>query len=396
MKIKSIEAFTIELKPNIKTKPRVPKSKDPYDLMGMVSPMRRYSNIPKSEWSSNWKRTACIIKSEDGKWGFGFTLYSGVTESIINDHLAKVLVGKDCMATELIWDIMQQSTIAYGTSGLSSFAISAIDNAVWDLKGKILDRPVYELIGGPQKDKIFCYASNTDFSYGTKNSIDWFMELGFKAVKLFLREGPESNLEGINRAEELVASTREQVGDDVEIAVDAWMSLNNEYAVRLAETLKPYRIKWLEDYLNPENIDGYQKLRDRIPWQTLATGEHWYSLYPFAQAASKGIVDIFQPDLNWVGGITAGIKICHLAESYGLTVIPHASTNYPYGQHLAYSMPSVSWAERSEGVSPPGVPLEEMVLFPGTPVIKNGYITPSDAPGFGLEITEDWLKDKAV
>jgi len=396
MKIKSIEAFTIELKPNIKTKPRVPKSKDPFDTRGMVSPMNRYPGIPRNEWSAGWKRTACIVKAEDGSWGFGFTLHSGVTERIINDHLSKILIGRNCMSTEMLWDVMQQSTISYGTSGLSSFAISAVDNAIWDLKGKILDRPVYELIGGPQKDKIFCYASNTSFEYGTKNSIEWFLELGFKAVKLFLREGPESNLEGINRAEELVASTREQVGKDVEIAVDAWMSLNNEYAVRLAEVLKPYRIKWLEDYLNPENLDGYQNLRNRIPWQTLATGEHWYSLYPFALAASKGIVDIFQPDLNWVGGITAGIKICHLAEAHGLSVIPHASTNYPYGQHLAFSMPAVPWAERSEGVSPPGVPLEEMVLLPGTPVIKDGYIIPSDGPGFGLEITEDWLRDRAV
>ena len=186
------------------------------------------------------------------------------------------------------------------------------------------------------------------------------------------------------------------MGNDVEIAVDAWMSLNNEYAVRLAESLRPYKIKWLEDYINPENLDGYQNLRNRIPWQTLATGEHWYSLYPFAVAASKGIVDIFQPDLNWVGGMTAGIKICHLAEAHGLTVVPHASTNYPYGQHLAFAMPAVPWAERSEGVAPPGVPLEEMVLLPGTPVIKNGYIIPSDEPGFGLDITQEWLKERAV
>jgi L-rhamnonate dehydratase len=396
MKIKSIQAFTVELKPNIKTTPRVPKSKNPFDMGGMVSPMRRYPNISRSDWSANWHKTAVIVTAEDGNWGFGFTLHSGATESIINDHLSSLLVGKNCMATEMLWDIMQQSTIPYGTSGLSSFAISAIDNALWDLKGKILERPVYELIGGPQKEKIFCYASNTDFTYGTKNSIEWFLELGFKAVKLFLREGPESNLAGINRSEELVASTREQVGNDIEIAVDAWMSLNNEYAVRLAESLRPYKIKWLEDYINPENLDGYQNLRNRIPWQTLATGEHWYSLYPFAVAASKGIVDIFQPDLNWVGGMTAGIKICHLAEAHGLSVVPHASTNYPYGQHLAFAMPAVPWAERSEGVAPPGVPLEEMVLLPGTPVIKNGYIIPSDAPGFGLEITQEWLKERAV
>ena len=173
-----------------------------------------------------------------------------------------------------------------------------------------------ELIGGPQKEKIFCYASNTDISYGTPNSIEWFLELGFKAVKLFLRDGPDSGLAGINRSVELVATTREQVGDDIEIAVDAWMSMNTDYVVRLAEALRPYKIKWLEDYMLPEDMDSYFNVRQRIPFQTLATGEHWYSIHPFALAASHGLVDIFQPDLGWVGGLTAGIKICHLAEAH--------------------------------------------------------------------------------
>ena len=304
--------------------------------------------------------------------------------------------GENCMATERIWDLMQKATAPYGTAGVSSFAISAVDNALWDLKGKLLGKPVYELIGGPQKEKIFCYASNTDLSYGTHNSIAWFLELGFKAVKLFLREGPDAGLAGLNRTEELVAKTRDQVGSDVEIAVDCWMSMNTDYMVRLAEILRPYRIKWLEDYMLPEDMDSYFNLRQRIPYQTLATGEHWYSLHPFALAASHGLVDIFQPDLQWVGGLTAGIKICHLAEAHGLTVIPHASTNYPYGQHLAYAMPAVMWAERSEGVAPPGVPLEELVVLPGTPIIKDGYLTPSNAPGFGFEFDLDWIEQRST
>ncbi len=119
------------------------------------------------------------------------------------------------------------------------------------------------------------------------------------------------------------------------------------------------------------------------------------SIHPFALAATHGLVDIFQPDLSWVGGMTAGVKICHLAEAHGITVIPHASTNYPWGQHLANAMPAVMWAERSEGVAPPGVPLEEMVTLPGTPIIKDGYLTPSDAPGFGLEINLEWLEERA-
>jgi L-rhamnonate dehydratase len=311
---------------------------------------------------------------------------------VINDHLAPLVTGHNCMATEKLWDMMQRATASYGTAGLASYAISAVDNALWDLKGKVVGRPVYELLGGPQKDRILCYGSNTDLTYSTKDSIDWFLELGFRAVKLFLRHGPEDGVEGVRRSEELVARTREQIGSDVELMVDAWMSTDVEYAVRLCEALRPYRIKWLEEYLLPDDFDAYFRVRERVPWQGLATGEHWYSIRPFALAASRGLVDIFQPDVQWVGGISAGVKICHLAEAHGLRVVPHASANYPFGQHLAYAMSAVLWGERSEGVSPPGVPLEEMVVLPGTPVVEDGYVVPSDAPGFGFEFDLEWLE----
>ena len=251
---------------------------------------------------------------------------------------------------------MQRATTAYGNVGLASYAISAVDNALWDLKGKLLGRPVYELLGGPQKDKIFCYASNTDTSYGVANSIDWFLELGFKAVKLFLPHGPNEGIEGLNKNVELVACTREQIGDDVELMLDAWISLNTEYVVRLSEALKPYRLKWLEDYLPPYDMDSYIKVRQRIPHQILATGEHWHTIHPFALAAGQGIVDIMQPDVAWVGGITAIVRICHIAEAHGLTVIAHGGMNYPYGQHLSYAMPAIAWGERSEGVFTAGRP----------------------------------------
>ncbi|GIT58640.1 MAG: hypothetical protein Ct9H300mP19_05880 [Dehalococcoidia bacterium] len=139
--------------------------------------------------------------------------------------------------------------------------------------------------------------------------------------------------------------------------------MNTDYMVRLAEIFRPYRIKWLEDYMLPGDMDSYFNLRQRIPYQTLATGEHWYSIHPFALAASHGLVDIFQPDLQWVGGLRRDQDLS-FSRSSGLTVIPHASTNYPYGQHLAYAMSAVMWAERSKGVAPPGVPLEELVVLP--------------------------------
>lgn len=392
MKIKSIIAVSIDLSPNIKTTPRVPKRQTP----DWVSPMMGYGEFAKADWSAPWGRTACVVTAENGTWGFGVTINSAPVNSIINNHFAPVLVGQNCMATEKVWDMMQRIATHYGNVGMASYAISAVDNALWDLKGKLLGVPVYELLGGPQKDKIFCYASNTDTSYGVENSIDWFLELGFKAVKLFVPHGPQEGIEGLNKNVELVARTRERIGDDVELMLDAWMSLNTEYVVRLVEALKPYRLKWLEDYLPPYDTDSYIKVRQRVPSQTLATGEHWHTIHPFALAAGQGLVDIMQPDVAWVGGVTAVVRICHIAEAHGATVIGHGGMNYPYGQHLAYAMPAIAWGERSEGVSPPGVPLEETVALPGTLVIKDGYLVPSDAPGFGLEITTDWLESRAL
>jgi len=396
MRIKEVQAAEIDITPRPKTKPRTPRLAESVEG---ITPMSRYPAFKgrRSSWAPNqrWRRVACVVTAEDGTWGLGITLYGGPVATIINDHFAPILVGENCMATEKLWDMMCRMASPYSSAGLASYAISAVDVALWDLKGKLLKRPVYELLGGPQKEKIFCYASNTDLSYGTEASIEWYMELGFKATKVFLTQGPVDGLDGLRKNEERVARVRELIGDDVELMVDCWMSLDVEYTVRLVEALRPYRIKWLEDYLISEDLEGYGNVRQRVPWQTLATGEHWYTPHPFATAASRRLVDILQPDVLWAGGITCCVRICHIAEAAGISVISHAGMNYPYGQHLAYAMPAVTWGERSEGVSPPGVPLEEMVALPGTAVIKDGYLVPNDAPGFGLEVTREWLESAA-
>jgi L-rhamnonate dehydratase len=186
------------------------------------------------------------------------------------------------------------------------------------------------------------------------------------------------------------------VGSGVELMLDAWTGLDVEYMVRMSERLRPYRLKWIEDYIRADDLVGYEVVRRRVPWQTLATGEHWYLPTTFAAAAGRRLVDIFQPDVLWCGGITSAVKICHIAQANHISVIPHGSMNYPYGQHLAMAMPAVVWGERSEGVSAPGVPLTEMVKLPGTAVIEDGYLVPSDAPGFGLEIDEAWVESVMV
>jgi|TARA_B100001105_G_C22372728_1_gene435821 L-rhamnonate dehydratase len=378
MKIKEVRAIEIELNPQPKTSPR-PSTRDKELVMNR--PIDRY---PKSGTDGDWKRPACIITAEDGTWGFGISLFGTPVASLINTVYAPRLIGENCMAIEKLWDMMVRLSTPFGASGLASYAVSAVDCALWDLKGKILQRPVYELLGGPQKEKIFCYASGFDQ--------EWYMELGFKATKLFCPYGPEHGMEGLRKLEEMVADARQRIGDNIELMLDAWTAFDVEFTVRLAEVLKPYKLKWIEDYISSEDLVGYQAVRQRIPWQTLASGEHWYLPTVFASAASRRLVDIFQPDVLWCGGITSAMKICHIAQASGITVITHAGMNYPYGQHLAFAMPSITWGERSEGVSLPGVPLEEMVKLPGTAVIQDGYLVPSDAPGFGLEIDQEWIE----
>ena len=384
MKIKEIRAIEVDLPARPKTTPRQP-TKAQGTLMSR--PIARYPDLA-NQANPPWKRAACLVTAEDGTWGFGVTIHGGPVARIINDHFAQALVGQNCLAIEKLWDGMVRMAAPYGGMGLASYAISAVDVALWDLKGKLLGKPVYELLGGPQKEKIFCYATGFD--------TEWYLELGFKATKVFALHGPQDGLDGLAKNEELVAKTRQLVGDEVELMLDCWMSMDEGYLVRLAERLRPYGLKWIEDYVLPDHLTAYETIRRRLPWQTLASGEHWYLPPTFATAANRRLVDLFQPDVLWAGGVTAVVKICQLAEAAGIPVITHAGMNYPFGQHLAYAMPAIIWGERSEGVSPPGVPLAEMSRLPGTPAIQDGYLIPSDAPGFGLEITLDWLEQAAA
>ncbi len=381
MKIKSIRAFAIRsdlLGGPGPTPPRRPPWTADAEVAGPMSRYPRYKRL-RAAWRPTWPSVGCIVEAADGTWGFGMSRYGSPVIDIVNGHLGPLLVDEPCMATERLWDMMARMASPY-SGGLAAYAISAIDLALWDLKGKILKRPVYELIGGPAREKITCYA--------TGNDTDWHMELGFSGTKLACPYGAADGLAALDGDEELVARARELVGPKIELMLDCWMAFDVEFTVRLAERLRPYRLKWIEDCLQPDDFDGQSELRARLPWQTLATGEHWYMPTPFASSIARRNADILQPDIGWVGGLTACVKICHIAESAGVAVIPHAGINTPYGQHLGLAMPHCPWGEFFVG-SPPGVPLAEMRLTPGTQTPVDGFVTPGDEPGFGLGLTLD-------
>ena len=383
MKIISVEAVRVNLPA---TSPLEGSRPSWAEHAEVANPMSRYPHVKRRRamWlPKDWGAVWCKVTAEDGTWGLGLTDHGAPVAAVINEHLAPQLVGQDCLATDRIADMMFRMTKPYGTVGLASYAISAVDLALWDLKGKLLGQPVYSLLGGPARDKMYCYV--------TGNDVDWYLELGFTAFKLACPYGPADGLEGIRKNEEFIAQAREQIGDECELMLDCWMAFDVEYTVRLAETLRPYRLKWMEECLIPEDMDAHVELRRRLPWQTLATGEHWYSYVPFQSAITHRVADILQPDINWCGGVTTCQKIVGMAEAAGISVMLHGGARNPFGQHFTYAMAGMPWLEYFIG-SRPGVALEDAPRIPGQAVAKDGYLVPDDAPGFGMEILEEWLE----
>jgi L-rhamnonate dehydratase len=155
MKIKEIRAFEIDVTPKPSTAPRKASRAQ---RIRMNRPLSRYPQVAargRAAQLASGARPACKVIAQDGTWGLGISLYPGPVISLIRDLYAPHLVGENCMATEKLWDVMVRLSPAFGASGLASYAISAVDCALWDLKGKLLGRPVYELLGGPQKERIF-------------------------------------------------------------------------------------------------------------------------------------------------------------------------------------------------------------------------------------------------
>ena len=383
MKIKAIQAVKVNIPPrDIKhTPPRRPCWTENAEV---ANPMSKYPRFKRhrSSWMPKWGDVYVKVTVEDGTWGLGQTSFGNPVASIIDGHFAPMLIGENCFAIEKIWDMMFRMSKPYGSSGLTSCAMSAMDLALWDVIGKIKNQPVYELLGGPVRDRLFAYA--------TGNDTDWQIELGFKAVKLACPYGPADGLWGLDANEKLVAETREFVGDSIEIMLDCYMAFDVDYTIRLARRLKPYRLKWIEEFLIPEDIDGHVKVRNAVNWVSLASGEHLYTRWPFKPLIEQRCLDILQPDIYWVGGITECVKICHMADAAGLTVIFHGGGLNQYGLHLSAAMPNTPWVEYFVG-TPPGVPLEETKPFEGETVPRDSYITPNDGPGFGLDIKQEWL-----
>ena len=383
MRIKSLRAVTLDIPT---TRPKSMARRQNWSIGSPRGlPINNYPEFPRTpgnEPGSIAKEVWVQVTAEDGTCGLGECYFGPPVAALIDHYYAPLLVGRDCMALEYLNDLMWRASQQFGVSGIASVARSGVDLALWDLKGKLLGQPVYSLLGGPCRDKVLLYATSDD--------LDWSMELGFKAFKISNPVHYVMGLDGLNILEEKIAKARETVGPNAELMFNPVMSFNVEFTLRLAERLRPYGLRWLEEPLLPSDLEGHIDLKKAITWIPIATGEHLHGRQAFRQLVENRAVDVVQPDINWSGGLSEAVKIHTIAEAAGIVTIPHTGGGKAFGQHFAMAMPESPMAEYWMG-SDPGVPLEEVRPIPGLSVPKDGYVVPSDAPGFGMEISEEWI-----
>lgn len=382
MKIVSVECLKLSLPPLERPTPSrgsaAAKAANPRPINKYPDFSRMRAQMPGDVNGEMWVR----ITAEDGSFGLGRCHWGDFAEPIVRTLYGPLIIGRDCMATEYLNDLMWRASQRFGPAGIPSLARSAIDLALWDLKGKLLKVPVYTLLGGPSRTELECYATTTD--------LDWAMELGFRAFKIGNTVHYEDGIAGINRLEDKVAAAREKVGPDAELMLNVVMGYNVDFAIRVVERLKPYRLRWVEEPLMPHETEGLRAIKEAVPTVPLATGEDHHGRHAYKELIDRRAVDILQPDLRWCGGLTEAVKVYTMAEAAGLSTWLHVGATQAEGQHFCLAMPEAGLAECLI-FSQPGVPLEEVMRIPGVAVPKDGKVTPSDAPGFGLDIPTQWF-----
>jgi len=332
------------------------------------------------------------VATDAGHVGLGnAALAPRLTKHTIDLYLKPLLIGADPFDVEFLWQHMYRKTMAFGRKGVGMTAISAVDIALWDILGKATGQPVFRLLGGRTKRTIPVYASRL-YSQpldSLSSEAKKYKEEGYRAMKLRFGWGPADGAAGMQKNVDLVRTVRQVVGDGVDIMADAYMGWNLDYARRMLPLLEPFNLRWLEEPVIPDDLQGYVALKSlgRIP---IAGGEHGFTQYEFRDLLEARAVDYIQFDTNRVGGITQARKISSMAESFAVPVVPHAGQMHNY--HIVMASLNSPMAEYF-----PRVDVEVgnelfWYIFDGEPVAKNGAIDlRDDVPGLGLKINEGAL-----
>lgn len=360
----------------------------------------------RTSWGINVLGSFCVeIEATDGTKGFATGFGGPPACWLVKQHFERFLVGAgtrmnspdmllnvpfaDLASTrELdprdindLFEKMYRGSMFYGRKGLPVAIISVIDLALWDLLGKIRQEPVYKLIGGATRSRLDFYCTGPQPAAAKS--------MGFTAAKVPLPYGPDQGTEGLVKNVEFLRKHRESIGPDFPLRVDCYMSLNVPYTVQLVKRCEAegINIDWWEECLSPDDFDGQALLKKAHPTVKFTTGEHEYSRYGFRKLVEGRNIDVLQPDVMWVGGLTELLKISAMAAAYDLPVVPHASG--PYSYHFVVSQPNTPFQEYLAN-SADGKSVEPVFgnLFLNEPIPTHGYLDVSvlDRPGFGLDL----------
>ena len=308
--------------------------------------------------------------------------------------LRDALIGEDPLDVERLWERMYRSVIYVGRRGIAIHAISGIDIALWDLKGKALGKPVCELLGAPVRDRVRAYASMLmpDTPEETSERVAALREQGFTAVKLGW--GPL----GRDAAHDvkLAAAAKEAAGDGVEIMIDAGLGYvaDAAKAIRVARELEQLGVYWLEEPFEPDEYEAYAELADRVDL-TIAAGEQDVTRWGFRELIERGHVDLVQPDVTRCGGITETLRIAELARERGVPTVPHAWKSgiiKAASLHVNAVLPDALFQEYCVADTEINTRLTEQLL----PLEADGCVAVPTAPGLGVDLDLDVFESLRV
>ena len=300
------------------------------------------------------------------------------------------LIGQDPLAYEAFWDKMFRAD-RHSRGSHYLIGLSAVDNALWDLRGKVFGLPVYRLLGG-SRSKVRAYASCLGLSQepsALQAKVRELKQQGYRHQKWFVRDrGPSFGPEGVEQDVKVVQLTREAAGDDVDLMFDAFWKWDLQYALAWARRAEPYRPRWIEEPFQTANLDAFIEFsrETSIP---VATGEHFYGRWDVHEFLKNDAIMVVQADPEWCGGVSELVKICTLASVHGVNVIPHGHSLHA-AMHVVASQP-VEVCPLVEYLIQKMSTYYDLEKHQPKPV--DGMLELPDRPGFGIELDESKIED---
>jgi L-rhamnonate dehydratase len=301
--------------------------------------------------------------------------------------LKHVVIGEDPFQTEYLWHKMYRANIYAGRRGIGIHAMSGIDLALWDIKGKALGLPVWKLLGGGFHEKLRCYASSLfgPTPQKTYELARTYRDQGFSAVKFgWGPMGKDAKLDL-----ELVRQGRKGLGEDADLLIDAGLAWDAKTAIQRARAFEEFQVFWLEEPLQPDDYEGYRKLSEASALR-IAAGEEESSRLSFLDLMDRGKIDVVQVDLTRCGGFTEAMKIASLAQDRGLMVANHGFTTYINVTAALHFLNSIPNALIAEFVAEEGTTMREEITKQQLRA-QDGLLCIPDAPGLGIDLSEEGI-----